>query len=111
MVWPKLLSDKKMIEKLGIGIDMTHISNFGKITYEKNPGLYQKIFQPSEIDYCLKYKESSSHFAGKFALKEAVKKSINENIYISKIITSHKKSKPNIKLLNSKKKIYFSCIY
>ena len=96
-----------MIEKLGIGIDMTHISNFGKITYEKNPGLYQKIFQPSEIDYCLKYKEPSSHFAGKFALKEAVKKSINENIYISKIITSHKKSKPNIKLLNSKKKYIF----
>jgi holo-[acyl-carrier protein] synthase len=107
MVWPKLLSDKKMIEKLGIGIDMTHISDFGKISYEKNPGLYKKIFQPSEIDYCLKYKESSSHFAGKFALKEAVKKSINENIYISKIITSHKKSKPNIKLLNSKKKYIF----
>jgi len=96
-----------MIEKLGIGIDITHISDFEKISYEKTPGLYNKIFQPSEIDYCLKYKKPSPHFAGKFALKEAVKKSINENIYISKIVTSHKQSKPNIELLNFKKKYIF----
>ncbi len=96
-----------MIEKLGIGIDITHISDFEKISYEKNPGLYQKIFQPSEISYCLKYKEPYSHFAGKFALKEAVKKSINENIYISKIETSHKQSKPIIKLLDSEKNYIF----
>jgi len=96
-----------MIEKLGIGIDITHISNFEKISYEKKPGLYKKIFQPSEINYCLKFEEPSPHFAGKFALKEATKKSISENIYISKIETSHKHSKPSIKLLNSEKKYIF----
>jgi len=96
-----------MIEKLGIGIDITSISDFEKISYGEKPNLYKKIFQPSEIEYCLKYKESSPHFAGKFALKEAVKKSISENIYISKIETSHKESKPNIKLLNFKKKYIF----
>ena len=93
-----------MFEKLGIGIDITYISDFEKISYRKKPGLYENIFQPSEINYCLKYKDPSPHFAGKFALKEAVKKSVNEKIYISKIETSHKQSKPIINLLDSKKK-------
>ena len=96
-----------MIEKLGIGIDITYISDFEKISYEKNPGFYQKIFQPSEINYCLEYKEPSPHFAGKFALKEAVKKSVNDDIYISKIETFHVNSKPMIKLLDSAKKYVF----
>ena len=96
-----------MFEKLGIGIDITYISDFEKITCIKKPGLYENIFQPSEINYCLKYKDPSPHFAGKFALKEAVKKSVNEKIYISKIETSHKQSKPIINLLDSKKKYTF----
>lgn len=96
-----------MIEKLGIGIDISQISDFEKITYEKKPGFYEKIFQPSEIDYCLRYKDPYPHFAGKFALKEAAKKSINENIYISKIITSHQDSKPTIKLFDCKNDYIF----
>ena len=96
-----------MIEKLGIGIDITYISDFEKISYKQKPGLYKKIFQPSEINYCLNYKDPYPHFAGKFALKEAVKKSINENIYISKIETSHKQSKPVIKLLACKNNYIF----
>jgi len=96
-----------MIEKLGIGIDITHISDFEKTSYEQKPTLYRKIFQPSEINYCLKYKDPNPHFAGKFALKEAVKKSINENICISKIETSHKQSKPIVRLLDSKKNYVF----
>lgn len=89
-----------MIEKLGIGIDISNISDFKKISYEDKPKFYEKVFQPSEIKYCLKFQDPSSHFAGKFALKEAVKKSINENIYISNIETFHIQSKPMIKLLN-----------
>lgn len=96
-----------MIEKIGIGIDITNISNFEKNSYNEKPGLYRNIFQPSEIDYCLNFTDPSPHFAGKFALKEAVKKSINEKIYISKIETLHKESKPVINLLESKKKYNF----
>lgn len=104
----RLLSkNKDMIEKLGIGIDISTISDFKKIKYEKKPEFYKKIFQPSEIDYCLKYKDPYPHFAGKFALKEAVKKSINENIHISKILTSHKNSKPVIKLSGCKNNYIF----
>ena len=91
-----------MIENLGIGIDISSISDFKKIPFATKPGFYKEIFQQSEIDYCLKFKDPSSHFAGKFALKEAVKKSINDDIYISKIQTFHLKSKPMIKLLDFK---------
>ena len=96
-----------MIEKLGIGIDITPIDDFDRIPYKQKPGLYENIFQPSEIDYCLKYKDPSPHFAGKFALKEAVIKSINEKIHISKIETSYDQSKPTINLLNFDKKYKF----
>lgn len=96
-----------MIEKIGIGIDITYISDFKKIPYEEKFGLYENIFQPSEIKYCLKYNDPYPHFAGKFALKEAVKKSINEKIHILKIETLYKQSKPIINILNTEKKYIF----
>ena len=96
-----------MIENFGVGIDISNISDFKKMPFATTSGFYKEIFQQSEIDYCLKFKDSSSHFAGKFALKEAVKKSINDDIYISKIETFHVNSKPMIKLLDSAKKYVF----
>jgi holo-[acyl-carrier protein] synthase len=96
-----------MIENLGVGIDISNISDFKKMPFATKSRFYKEIFQQSEIDYCLKFKDPSSHFAGKFALKEAVKKSINDDIYISKIETFHLKSKPMIKLLDFKNKYNF----
>lgn len=87
-----------MIEKLGIGIDIVDVSQFEKIPYLSKPGFYKKIFLHSEIKYCLKYKNPSEHFAGKFAIKEAVKKSINEKISLLDIETSYSDSKPKVKL-------------
>jgi holo-[acyl-carrier protein] synthase len=108
MVLLKSLSDSdNMIEKIGVGIDISNILDFKKIPYVKKPGFYQSIFQSSEIKYCLKFQDSSSHFAGKFALKEAVKKSIKEDVYISKIETYHSNSKPMIKLLDIEEKYNF----
>jgi len=108
MVLPKsLFNSNDMIEKIGVGIDISNISDFKKIPYQKKPKFYQSIFQLSEINYCLNFQDSSSHFAGKFSLKEAVKKSISEDIYISKIETSHVNSKPVITLLDSTKNYIF----
>lgn len=87
-----------MIEKFGIGIDITDITQFKKIPFSKKPNFYKKIFLPSEIQYCLKYKNPYEHFAGKFALKEAVKKSINEHIPMLSIETSHHNAKPVVTL-------------
>ena len=60
----------------------------------------------SEIEYCLKYKNYAPHFSGKFAVKEALIKSINEKISLCEIITSYKNSKPVVKIKSSLDKKY-----
>jgi holo-[acyl-carrier protein] synthase len=87
-----------MIKNSGIGIDLVHIKKFEKITYLKKPSFYKKIFLPSEIKYCLKFKKPAEHFAGKFAIKESVKKSIDEPISFLDIETFYSNSKLKIKL-------------
>ena len=89
-----------MIEKFGIGIDIVKISRFEKIKFTEKPSFYKKLFLQSEIKYCLKYKNSSEHFAGKFAIKEAIKKSIKEQLSFLDIETLNSDLKPSVKLLN-----------
>ena len=95
-----------MIKNFGIGIDLVYVKKFEKITYSKKPSFYEKTFLPSEIKYCLKFKNPAEHFAGKFAIKESVKKSINEPIPFIDIETYHSKSKLKIKLLKKWNKKY-----
>ena len=83
-----------MIEKFGIGIDVVSNKRFKKLPYSKNERFYKKIFQQSEIDYCLKFKNSAEHFAGKFAIKEAVIKSIKEKIEFLDILIDYSNFKP-----------------
>jgi holo-[acyl-carrier-protein] synthase len=96
-----------MFKQIGIGIDITDVKKFEKIKYEKKPEFYKKIFLPSEIVYCLKYKNPYERFAGKFAIKEATIKAIKENISLLDIQTNHIKSKPNVKILRNKEKYQF----
>ena len=84
------------MEIFNIGIDIINIERFKKKEYAKNKKFYQKIFSKSEIEYCLEFKNSSEHFAGKFAIKEAVRKSLKEKVPFNKILTTHKNSKPRI---------------
>lgn len=87
------------MKNLGIGVDIVGIERFRKLPYKYNESFYKKIFSHSEIKYCLSHKNSSQHFAGKFALKEAVIKSIREKIEMRDIVTTHiSKNKPDIVL-------------
>ena len=92
----------KNFQKFGIGIDITNIQKFKKLPFAENFFLYKKIFTESEIKYCLKFKHPFSHFAGKFAVKEATKKSLNHNISMKNIKTSHSNSKPTISITTLK---------
>jgi phosphopantetheine--protein transferase-like protein len=96
-----------MFKQIGIGIDIADIEKFEKIKFERKPEFYKKIFLPSEISYCLKYKNPYERFAGKFAIKEATIKAIKEKINLLDIETIHIKSKPNIKIQKIKKKYQF----
>ena len=88
-----------MLEKLNVGIDIVEINRFKLLSYNKNKKFYENIFKKSEITYCRKFKDPYPHFAGRFALKEAVIKSIKIKIKMTDIEIFQKKSKPMIKIL------------
>ena len=96
-----------MIEKFGIGIDIISIQKFKKKPFKTNESFYKRIFSKSEITYCLKFKNPYERFAGKFALKEALIKSIDTKIRFSGIETSHLKSKPIVIIKKSREKYNF----
>ena len=89
-----------MIENLGLGIDISNIEKFKNKSFDENESFYRKIFSEKEIQYCLKFKNYYERFAGKFALKEALIKSISKKLELSKIETSHEDSKPIVKILD-----------
>ena len=89
-----------MLQKFGVGVDIVKVERFKDKPYSKHKIFYKKIFLDSEIKYCLKHKNSAVYFSGKFAIKEAVKKSIYQKINFLNIETYHVNSKPKIKLKN-----------
>ena len=96
-----------MIKNLRIGIDIIEVSRFRRKKYEENRNFYKKIFVKSEIDYCLKFKNSAERFAGKFAIKEATIKSIPEKIGPHDIEIVYVNRKPRIRLNSLRKKYDF----
>ena len=101
---------KTLIEQDGIGIDIIDVERFRKKIFKQNVKFYQRIFLESEIKYCLRFKSPYEHFAGKFALKESVIKSVRDKISFLDIQTSHSKYGPIIRLLGTKAKKYsFLC--
>ena len=97
----------KLLESKQIGIDVIEINRFREKSFFENQSFYEKIFTKSEIDYCKRFSDPYPHFAGKFALKEAVQKSIHKDLVFNKIETFHSNSKPKIRLHNSKEKYQF----
>ena len=91
---------RKLFEDKQIGIDIVDVERFRKKNFIENESFYKKIFTDVEIIYCRRFSDPYPHFAGKFALKEAVQKSIQENTVFRKIETFHINSKPKIKIEN-----------
>ncbi len=96
-----------MSEDKQIGIDIVDIDRFRKKNFLENESFYKKIFTDLEIIYCKNFSDPYPHFAGKFALKEAVIKSIQENMVLKNIETFYIHSKPKIKIKNQRKKYDF----
>ena len=97
---------KILIEKDGIGIDIVDVKRFSKKIFKENLTFYQKIFVESEIKYCLRFKSPYEHFAGKFAIKESVIKSIPDKISFLDIRTSNSKHGPIVSLVGKSAKKY-----
>ena len=87
-----------MTENISVGIDIINVNRFRNMPFEKKSSFYKKIFHKNEINYCLKFKDPYTHFAGKFAIKESVIKSIDTKENFSKIITDHHNKKPIVSI-------------
>ena len=95
-----------MSKKIGIGIDIVDINRFRKKKLQKNLNFYRKILSESEIKYCTKFKSPYEHFAGKFAIKESVIKSIPDKISFLDIKTSNSKHGPIVSIIGKLAKKY-----
>ncbi len=91
----------KNFKNSGIGIDLVEIKRFKQLPFLENQSFYNKNFSEGEINYCMKFNEPYKHFAAKFALKEALIKSIDKKIHLSQIETSHLDSKPIVKIVKN----------
>lgn len=88
------------------GTDIVKIERIQKLIKEKDMFI-EKVFSHDEIEYCTvkSDKQTSLHFAGRFAAKEAIYKAISESSIVVKswkdieIINKEKKmSKPYVKI-------------
>jgi len=61
---------------------------------------YKKIFHESEITCCLDRKNFTECFAGKFAIKESIIKSVPKKITFLDILIDYSNSKPTVTLIN-----------
>ena len=89
-----------MLEKLGIGIDIVEIKRFSKKPFKTNIDFYKKIFHESEITCCLERKNFAECFAGKFAIKESVIKSVSKKITFLDILIDYSDSKPIVTIID-----------
>jgi len=65
---------------VGIGIDLVKISRLEKITQRWGDRFLNRVFTPSERDYCLQRKRPHIHFSARFALKEAALKALGTGL-------------------------------
>jgi holo-[acyl-carrier protein] synthase len=64
----------------GTGLDIIEIKRIKKSIEKYSPRFESKIFTDGEIDYCQSQADPGKHFAARFAVKEAVSKSLGTGI-------------------------------
>jgi holo-[acyl-carrier protein] synthase len=64
----------------GIGLDIIEIDRIKKSLAKYSPRFENKIFTDEEINYCQLQADPGKHFAARFAVKEAVSKSLGTGI-------------------------------
>jgi holo-[acyl-carrier protein] synthase len=64
----------------GTGIDIIEIERIKKSLEKYSSRFENKVFTDKEIDYCQSQADPAKHFAARFAVKEAVSKSLGTGI-------------------------------
>jgi len=61
---------------VGVGTDIVEIPRIGKMIERHGEHFLQRVYTEDEIRYCQRRKESFQHYAGRWAAKEAVMKTL-----------------------------------
>lgn len=62
---------------VGVGIDVVEIHRMNELIERWGERFFEKIFTPKEIEYASSQASSTHHYAGRFAVKEAVAKALS----------------------------------
>lgn len=65
---------------LGLGSDIIEIRRIEESLERHGKRFLDRVFTISEQDYCLRYRDSFRHFAGRFAAKESIVKALGTGI-------------------------------
>ena len=61
---------------IGLGTDIAEVVRIGKMIERHGEHFLQRVYTEAEITYCQRRKEFTQHFAGRWAAKEAVMKTL-----------------------------------
>ena len=61
---------------LGTGIDIIEVDRIQRAIERWGDGFLNHVFTPAEIEYAKKFKVPFQHYAGRFAVKEAIFKAV-----------------------------------
>ena len=87
--------------QISIGIDIVEVERFNNIWNKKS--FLKKIFTEKELKDCNKKISPGQSLAARFAVKEAVRKTIKDSVRFNQIETSNKKDgSPEVSFLNKK---------
>ena len=62
-----------------IGTDIIEVDRIRELIKKYDQRFLNKVFTDNEIIYCMKKRDPSIHFAGKFSAKEAIRKAISSS--------------------------------
>ncbi|MBW3539092.1 MAG: holo-ACP synthase [Planctomycetes bacterium] len=61
---------------VGLGTDIVEIVRIGRMVERHGEIFLQRVYTPDEVRYCQRRRECYQHFAGRWAAKEAVMKTL-----------------------------------
>ena len=59
---------------VSLGMDLLRIDRLEEVIERRGERFLDRVFTPGEREYCERRKERATHYAGRFAVKEAVMK-------------------------------------
>ena len=95
----------------GTGIDIIEVERIKNSIEKYSPKFEQRVFTPSEINYCKSQGDPVKHFAARFAVKEAVSKCLGKGItgalgFQDMEITHEDNGKPVLNMIGKGKELF-----